>query len=118
MIKGIHTMFYTSKAMDMRAFIRDKLQFPHNDVGGGWLIFDLPEAEMGCHPAMDHPGKQAGTHEVSFYCDDIEATVAELKDRGVTFLGDIKELEYGYVTSFEMPGDVKADLYQPFYKKE
>jgi hypothetical protein len=76
MIKGVHTMFYTSEPEALRAFLRDTLRFPYTDVGEGWLIFDLPEADMGCHPA-DAEGAPAGTHDVSFYCDDIETTVAE-----------------------------------------
>ena len=39
MIKGVHTMFYSPKAEELRAFIRDKLGFPYSDVGDGWLIF-------------------------------------------------------------------------------
>ena len=57
MIKGVHTMFYSSKEEELRAFIRDKLGLPGTDVGGGWLIFDLPEADMGCHPANAADGK-------------------------------------------------------------
>ena len=45
MIKGVHTMFYTSQAAELRAFLRDTLGLPSTDVGDGWLIFDLPEAE-------------------------------------------------------------------------
>ncbi|HEY2587284.1 MAG TPA: hypothetical protein VGI81_16175 [Tepidisphaeraceae bacterium] len=44
MIRGVHTMFYKSQPEALRAFIRDKLGFLASDVGGGWLIFDLPEA--------------------------------------------------------------------------
>src|SRR5205085_7913421 len=51
MIRGVHTMFYSSEAEALREFLRDKLGFAATDVGGGWLIFDLPEADMGCHPA-------------------------------------------------------------------
>ena len=51
MIRGVHTMFYSSEPEAFRAFVRDKLGFPATDVGGGWLIFDLPEADLGCHPA-------------------------------------------------------------------
>ncbi len=47
MIRGVHTMFYSSQPEELRAFIRDKLSFPATDVGDGWLIFDLPEADMG-----------------------------------------------------------------------
>ena len=56
MIRGVHTMFYSSEVEALRAFMRDKLGFRSTDVGGGWLIFDLPEADMGCHPADDEKG--------------------------------------------------------------
>src|SRR5437870_1686430 len=56
MIRGVHTMFYTSEPEALRAFLRDKLGFPATDVGDGWLIFDLPEADMGCHPADPQHG--------------------------------------------------------------
>jgi hypothetical protein len=117
LIRGVHTMFYSSDAEGLRAFLRDKLKFPCTDVGGGWLIFDLPEADMGCHPAGPEPGATAGTHDISFYCDNIEQTVAELKSRGVEFTGPITDQGFGLVTHFTMPGDVKVMLYQPRYSK-
>jgi hypothetical protein len=117
MIQGVHTMFYTFKPEELRAFIRDKLRFPFTDVGEGWLIFDLPEAEMGCHPAAAEDGKRSGTHDISFYCDDIRRTVAELKERGVEFTDGITDAGYGLVTHFRMPGDLAVQLYQPRYQK-
>ena len=118
MIKGVHTMFVTSEPEALRAFIRDKLGFPATDVGEGWLIFDLPEAEMGCHPAEDgEDGKSSGTHDISFYCDDIDETIAELTARGVEFSGGIEDAGYGLVTFFTMPGDLRVQLYQPRYTK-
>ena len=116
MIKGVHTMFYSSKEKELRSFIRDKLGLPATDGGGGWLIFDIPEADMGCHPANAEDGKPSGTHYVSFYCDDIEETVAELKARGVDFVDEISDVGYGLATHFEMPGGVPVELYQPSYK--
>ena len=117
MITGVHTMFYSSQAEELRAFIRDKLGFPFTDVGEGWLIFDLPEAEMGCHPADPVEGPPAGTHHISFYCDDIHKTVAELRGRGVEFIDEVSDQGYGLVTRFRMPGGVEAQLYQPRYSK-
>ena len=102
----------------MRAFVRDKLQLPFTEVGEGWLIFDLPEADIGAHPLRE-PGQPAsGTHEVSFYCDDIRGTVETLKERGVVFDQGISDAGYGLVTSFTMPGGVKVDLYEPKYVKK
>lgn len=115
MITGVHTMFYSSQAEALRAFIRDKLGFPFTDVGGGWLIFDLPEAEMGCHPADTPDSAPAGTHYISFYCDDINKTVAELRAKGVEFIDQISDAGYGLVTHFKMPGGCEVQLYQPRY---
>jgi catechol 2,3-dioxygenase-like lactoylglutathione lyase family enzyme len=117
MIKGVHTMFYTSEPEALRAFIRDKLGFSYSDVGDGWLIFDLPEADMGCHPVDTEDGEASGTHHISFYCDDIEKTVSELKARGVEFTDEISDRGYGLVTHFAMPGYIEVQLYQPLYTK-
>ncbi len=117
MIKGVHTMFYSSEPEALRAFLRDKLRFPFTDVGQGWLIFDLPEADMGCHPAEPEKGAPSGTHDVSFYCDDIEKTVAELRSRGVEFTEPVSDQGFGLVTRFKMPGEIKVLLYQPRYVK-
>ena len=117
MIKGVHTMFYSSDADGLRIFLRDKLGFKATDVGGGWLIFDLPEADMGCHPADEENGAPSGTNDISFYCDDIQQTVKELEAKGVKFKGEVQDHGYGLVTHFEMPGNFDVQLYQPKYKK-
>ena len=118
MIKGVHTMFYSSEPEALRAFIRDKLGFSYTDAGDGWLIFNLPEADMGCHPTEKGEGNPpSGTHYISFYCDDIEKTVAELKNRGVEFIDQIADAGYGLTTHFKMPGDFVVELYQPHYTK-
>jgi hypothetical protein len=111
-------MFYTSEPEALRTFLRDKLGFSATDVGDGWLIFDLPEADMGCHPADPaQGGKASGTADISFYCEDIRRTVAELKARGVDFTEEIADHGYGLVTHFKVPGNFAVQLYQPLYKK-
>jgi hypothetical protein len=110
-------MFYSSEPEALRAFIRDKLGFPYTDVGDGWLIFNLPEADMGCHPSDTEDGQPSGTHYISFYCDDIEKTVAELRSRGVEFRDEISDVGYGLAIHFKMPGDFEVQLYQPRYAK-
>ena len=117
MIKGVHTMFYSSDADGLRNFFRDKLQLKATDVGGGWLIFDLPEADLGCHPADEKHGAPSGTADISFYCDDIQKTVQELKGKGVQFKGEVEDHGYGFVTHFHAPGNFYIQLYQPKYGK-
>ena len=115
MIQGVHAMFYSSQADELRDFIKDKLRLPYSDVGHGWLIFDLKEGDVGCHPTEGQPA--SGTHDVSFYTDDLKKTVAELQSRGVTFDDDISDRGYGFVTHLTMPGGVKVQIYQPKYQK-
>jgi catechol 2,3-dioxygenase-like lactoylglutathione lyase family enzyme len=117
MITGVHTMFYSSKAEELRAFFRDKLGFPFSDVGGGWLIFELPPAELGCHPLESEKDVASGTPAISFYCDDIHKTVAELRSKGVEFTDGVADQGYGFVTHFRAPGDFEIQLYQPRYQK-
>jgi predicted enzyme related to lactoylglutathione lyase len=117
MIRGLHAMFYTSEPEALRAFFRDKLGFAATDVGEGWLIFDMPEADLGCHPA-ERDEAPSGTPSISFYCDDIERTVATLKQRGVEFTEPIADHGYGLVTHFLVPGGFAVQLYQPLYSKK
>lgn len=118
MIRGVHTMFYSSQADELRAFLRDKLGFAFTDVGEGWLIFEMPSADMGVHPSDDsQPHARAGAHAISFFCDEIEQTVADLKAKGVEFTAPINDEGYGLVTYFKMPGGVLVQLYQPHYVK-
>lgn len=116
MIKGVHAMFYSSRADELRDFIKDKLRLPYTDVGHGWLIFDLKEGDVGCHPTEGQPA--SGTHDVSFYCDDLKKTVAELRSRGVAFDDEIADHGYGFVTHLTMPGGVRVQIYQPKYVKK
>jgi len=115
MIRGIHGLLYSTDPDATRAFFRDKIKLPGCDVGEGWWIFDLPEGDLGFHPVEDPA--DAGTHDVSFYCDDIEGTVSDLKSRGVTFTAPVADHGYGLVTYFEAPGGIKVQLYEPRYVK-
>jgi hypothetical protein len=117
MIKGVHTMFYSSQAAELRKFLKEKIGLKGTDIGEGWMIFDLPEADMGVHPADEKQGAQSGTADLSFYCDDIEGTVIDLKAKGVTFKGGIEDHGYGLVTYFEVPGGFHVQLYEPRYGK-
>jgi hypothetical protein len=107
----MHGLFYTPNADELRAFVRDKLGFVHNDIGEGWLIFDLPEADLGVHPS------DKAYHSISFYCDDIHKTVEDLKSRGVEFSSGISDEGWGLLTHFRMPGNLEVELYQPKYEK-
>lgn len=111
MIHGLHAMFYSTDADTTRAFLRDKLGWPHFEASPGWLIFNPPDSEIGCHPS------EKPFHEISFYCEDLESTVEELKGRDVEFEGGIVDAGFGFVINMLVPGVGKVTLYQPKYGK-
>jgi len=106
-ITGTHALLYTPEPEALRACLRDVFGWNHVDAHDGWLIFALPPAELGVHPA-DKPA-----HELSFMCDDIEATMAELQAKGIRFKGEPENQGFGIVATMVLPGDVDVLLYQP-----
>lgn len=117
MINAAHVVIYTRQADADRAFFRDVLGFPSVDAGHGWLIFALPPAELGIHPADEEtwPGSGAlvGYHQLYLMCDDVEATVKSLKSKGVEFTKPIEDAGFGLLTSLRLPGGSGSYLYQP-----
>jgi catechol 2,3-dioxygenase-like lactoylglutathione lyase family enzyme len=87
----------------MREFFRDTLGLASVDVGGGWLIFALPPAELAAHPSDEHPH-----HELYLMSDDVHATVEELRGKGVEFTRGISEERWGVTTAFRLPGGGEA----------
>lgn len=107
MINGAHMIIYSRDAEADRAFFRDVLDFPHVDVGHGWLIFALPPSELAVHPveAEDH-------HELYLMCDDLTATVARLTSKGVAC--DAPDNPgWGTRTRLTLPGGSRLAIYQP-----
>jgi catechol 2,3-dioxygenase-like lactoylglutathione lyase family enzyme len=107
MINGAHVIIYTKDSDADRAFFRDVLKFPAVDAGHGWLIFALPSAEAAFHPA-----EKNDLHELYFMCDDLNATIDELKSKKVK-CGPVKEERWGSVTTISLPRGGKIGLYQP-----
>jgi hypothetical protein len=101
-------LLYSPEADALRAVLRDALNWDYVEDSPGWLIFALPPAEVGVHPS-DGTTK----HELCLMCDDLEATMAELRDKGVEFRGEPREESFGITTTMLLPGGVELLLYQP-----
>jgi catechol 2,3-dioxygenase-like lactoylglutathione lyase family enzyme len=110
-ITSVHVLVYSSDPAADRAFLRDVLGLPwvEDGPGSGWLIFKLPPAELGLHPAVEG----GPVHELSLMCDDIEATVAELRGKGVEFTAPVTDAGWGLETRFRLPGGGELQLYEP-----
>jgi catechol 2,3-dioxygenase-like lactoylglutathione lyase family enzyme len=117
MILGSHTIIYAQDPVAARNFFRDVLEFPHVDAHDGWLIFKLPPGELGIHPVGDPDDPSTATttshHELYLMCDDIEATVIGLMDKGVEFTGPMQTAGFGRLIFMIVPGAGEVGLYEP-----
>jgi catechol 2,3-dioxygenase-like lactoylglutathione lyase family enzyme len=113
-IVGTHVLLYTPQADEVRAVLRDVFGWEYvEDVASspGWLIFKLPPAELGVHPS-----EGSTAHEVCLMCDDLEATMKELRAKGVEFRGDPAKESFGITTTMLLPGGLEMLLYQPTHE--
>ena len=111
MIVGAHSIIYSVDPDADRAFFRDVLKFPNVDVGGGWLIFGLPPAEVAFHPSEAN-GK------IAFYLmvPDIETFIAEMTEQKVSCT-DIQVARWGLLVDITLPGGGKVGVYQPLHER-
>jgi catechol 2,3-dioxygenase-like lactoylglutathione lyase family enzyme len=107
MIFGAHIVVYSNNAEADRNFLRDILGLTSVDAGHGWLIFALPPAEAAIHPAEND-----ARHELYLMCDDLNAEIAALAQKGVR-CSDIEQARWGSITKFRLPGGSEIGLYQP-----
>ena len=95
MISGAHVMIFTRDEDADRAFLRDVLEIPCIDGGGGWLIYKLPPTELGVHG-----GESNDVHHLYLMCDDLDATIGRLAGERRELLAAVRR-ELG-------PGDLGA----------
>jgi catechol 2,3-dioxygenase-like lactoylglutathione lyase family enzyme len=107
-VTAAHMLLYTPEADALRAVLRDALGWDFVEDTPGWLIFKLPPAEIGVHPS-----EGATSHQICLMCDDLEATMAELRAKGIEFRGGPDEESFGITTTMLLPGGVELLLYQP-----
>jgi predicted enzyme related to lactoylglutathione lyase len=109
-ITGVHALIWSPRADAVRVFLRDVLGWNHVDAGGGWLIFAMPPAEVAVHPTED---EVPAHHELYLMCDDIEATLGELRAKGVETPGAIADVGWGRVAAIRLPDGNDLAIYQP-----
>ena len=119
MIHGVHLLLNSVNPQADRAFFRDVLNFPHVDAGEGWLIFALPPAEMGIHPAekdltQPHAGQNLAAATVYLMCDQLGETLDLLAAKGVEHT-EIQDAGWGVASSIRLPGGAHLGLYEPHH---
>ncbi len=108
MITGVHAIVFSAQAEAVRAFLADVLELDSVDAGGGWPIYALPPAELAVHP-----DEGATRHELYLMCDDIEATLARLRERGAEVAREVTDQGWGLLAALRLPDGSELPLYQP-----
>jgi hypothetical protein len=111
MIIGAHAIIYSRNPDADRAFLRDRLDLSHVDIGEGWLIFALPPTELAVHPS-----EQNDHHELYLMCADIHTFVTDMKKQGVS-CSPIQSLDWGKRTQIKLPGGGHLGIYQPLHRR-
>ena len=104
----MHAIVFSPAAEKVRAFFDGVLGLPSVDAGGGWLIFALPPAELAVHPSDG-----GAHHELYLMCDDIHATLADLRDKGVEVARDVSDQGWGLLAAIRLPDGSEFPVYQP-----
>jgi predicted enzyme related to lactoylglutathione lyase len=112
MLTAVHNLIYADDPVAAREFFRDVLGYPTIDAGDGWLIFKLPPTELGVHPTAEGSAP-SGTMRMSLMCEDLAATLDQLRAKGVVVLGEPVNAGYGMVATLKVPGGVELDVYEP-----
>jgi predicted enzyme related to lactoylglutathione lyase len=102
-----------SDAERARKFYQEtlELQPATTAMGGAWVEYDLGPTTIGvgCHPAWK-PSRDGTT--VAFEVENIDATIAKLKDRGVSFDIDKMETPVCWMAQFRDPDGNKLVVHK------
>jgi hypothetical protein len=107
-ISGIHAIFHTQHADEVRDFLANVLELPSINAGGsGYVIFAAPPTELAVHETDDE-----AEHELFLACGDIADVTARLSRRGIKTT-PVRDQGWGLVTRLTLPGGDTISLYEP-----
>ena len=96
-----------------RKFYQETLELKpaRTQAEGAWVEYDLGDTTIGvgCHPAWQ-PSRDGTT--VAFEVDDLDATIAKLKERGVVFEMDKTESPGCWMAQFRDPDGNKLMVHK------
>src|SRR6266516_7300260 len=101
-IVAAHMLLYSPEADELRAVLRYVFGWEFVEAHPGWPIFELPPSELAVHPSDG-----AAKHEVCLMCDDLDATVSELRAKGIEMSGGPEEESFGLTTTMVLPGGLE-----------
>lgn len=78
----------------------------------GWAELDADGTTIALHGASEN-GQSGSSPILSFYVDDVYATIATLEEQGATLEGNVREPSFGKVAAMRTPDGSIISLLQP-----
>jgi hypothetical protein len=111
MIIGAHIMIQSTNDAADQAFLTNVLKLGSVDMGGGFLIFGVPPAEIAVHSSDKN-----GAHELFFMCEDIEDFIALMRKEDIAYTTP-QNRGWGTMTQITLPGGGSLGVYQPHHER-
>jgi hypothetical protein len=118
MINGVHLLLYSSDPASDQAALNDVLASVSVPAGDERLIFALPPSEIATHGGdftQRHAGHDLPGAVLYLMCDNLNATIEELKTKGLRHT-EVANTEFGIKTTIVLPSGGEMGLYQPSHE--
>ena len=100
MVTGVQDVYYEVENMNRAlAFYRDVLGLPLVGETEHWSAFNVGGLRLGLHSTEGKPTTKRAV--LTLKTSDIRADMTKLRTRGVGFLGEIEDHDWGSVVAFE-----------------
>ena len=114
MIGKLSTIMIVVKDMERsRKFYRDVLGLQNHYSSPGWTALSAGNINVGLHP--ESPELKVEPHEgmqFGFEVADIQKTAAALKQKGVQFVREPRQEDFGWLAIFKDPDGHHLQLFQ------
>jgi lactoylglutathione lyase len=77
------------------AFYRDVFELEVEYESAGWSQLSAGTISIGLHPPFEGGGPKPGGAKLTFYVDDLQATVDTLRERGAVIAEEPRQEEFG-----------------------
>jgi predicted enzyme related to lactoylglutathione lyase len=112
MIEAISAIWLPVSEMDRAVgFYRDSLGLEVTEHDSDWSEVTAGDQRIGLN-ANESPAGDGGA-VIAFAVDDLDATVEDLKGKGVEFAGEISEHPWGRIAPFKDPDGNDLQVYAP-----
>ena len=92
------------------AFYRDTLGLKVGYESPEWTQLSAGNIDIGLHPESEHLKVKPGGCQIGFFVSDVQKAAADLKKKGVPFVMEPKQQDFGWLAVFSDPDGYHIQL--------